>query len=44
MGRLENGELLKQARAAGFEVLLTGDRNLQHQQNLAYSGLFVVVW
>jgi hypothetical protein len=40
---LKNGELLRQARAAGFEVLLTGDRNLQHQQNLAYSGLFVVV-
>jgi hypothetical protein len=40
---LKNGELLKQARAAGFEVFVTGDRNLQHQQNLAHSGLFVVV-
>ena len=40
---LKNGELLKQARRAGFEVFVTGDRSLQHQQNLAYSGLFVVV-
>lgn len=39
----KNGELLKQARAAGFEVFVTGDRSLQHQQNLAHSGLFVVV-
>jgi predicted nuclease of predicted toxin-antitoxin system len=41
---LKNGELLKQARAAGFEVFVTGDRSLQHQQNLAQSGLLVVVF
>jgi hypothetical protein len=40
---LKNGELLKQAKAAGFEALLTADQNLEFQQNLANSGLFVVV-
>jgi predicted nuclease of predicted toxin-antitoxin system len=40
---LKNGELLKQARAAGFEIFLTGDQNLEFQQNLKNSGLFVVI-
>jgi Domain of unknown function (DUF5615) len=40
---LKNGELLKQARAAGFETFLTGDQNLEYQQNLKNSGLFVVI-
>ena len=40
---LKNGELLKQALSAGFEVLVTGDKNLEFQQNLRSSGLFVVV-
>jgi hypothetical protein len=40
---LKNGALLKQAREAGFEVFITGDKNLQAQQNLKVSGLFVVV-
>lgn len=40
---LKNGPLLKQAVAAGFEVLITGDKNLEFQQNLKASGLFVVV-
>jgi hypothetical protein len=40
---LKNGELLKQARAAGFEIFLTGDQNLEYQQNLKNSGLFVVI-
>jgi len=31
---LENGELLTAAEAAGFEVILTTDRNLRYQQNL----------
>jgi hypothetical protein len=30
----KNGELLTLAEAAGFEVLLTTDQNLLHQQNL----------
>ena len=31
---LTNGELLRVAEAAGFEVLLTADNNLAYQQNL----------
>ena len=30
-----NGELLRRAEAAGFEVFVTADRNLQYQQTLA---------
>ena len=33
--QLGNGELLTVAEAAGFEVLITTDRNLRYQQNLA---------
>ena len=32
---LRNGELLERASAEGFEVFLTADRSLEHQQNLA---------
>ena len=31
---LKNGELLFAAEAAGFEVLVTVDRSIPHQQNL----------
>lgn len=31
-GGLENGDLLRAAEAAGFEVFLTGDQNLAQQQ------------
>lgn len=40
---LQNGELLKRAEEADFEVFLTADQNLQFQQNLAGSSLAVVV-
>jgi len=40
---LGNGELLKQAEAAGFDVLLTTDKNLSYQQNLAGRRIAVVV-
>lgn len=40
---LKNGELLDAAEAAGFNVFVTGDRNLQFQQNLAERRLGVVV-
>jgi predicted nuclease of predicted toxin-antitoxin system len=30
---IKNGELLKLAEAAGFEVFVTADQNLQYQQN-----------
>jgi hypothetical protein len=40
---LRNGELLDAAEAAGFDVLVTTDRNLRYQQNLAGRQLAVVV-
>jgi hypothetical protein len=40
---LKNGDLLKQALAARFQVLVTGDKNLEFQQNLTASGLIVIV-
>ena len=39
----KNGELLALMAGAGFEVLLTVDQNLRHRQNLAASGVAVVV-
>ena len=41
--RLENGELLDQAQAAGFEVLITTDKNLRYQQNLQNRKIAIVV-
>jgi len=38
-----NGDLLRAMRAAGFGVLLTVDRNLVFQQNMAASGVAVIV-
>jgi hypothetical protein len=32
--RLSNGDLIAAAEAAGFDVLLTTDKNLRYQQNL----------
>ena len=32
--RLVNGELIAEAEAAGFEVLLTTDKNMRYQQNM----------
>ena len=40
---LENGELLARAEAAGFEALVTTDRNLKYQQNLAGRRIAIVV-
>ena len=40
---LKNGELLTVAEAAGFEVLLTTDKNIRYQQNLAGRRIAVVV-
>jgi hypothetical protein len=40
---LENGELLNQAEGAGFEVLVTTDKNLGYQQNLASRKIAIVV-
>ena len=40
---LTNGKLLDAAEAAGFEVLVTTDKNLADQQNLAIRRLAIVV-
>jgi hypothetical protein len=32
--RISNGELLKQAQTAAFDLLLTTDKRIQYQQNL----------
>jgi hypothetical protein len=40
---LKNGDLLAAAEADGFDVLLTTDRNLPYQQNLAGRKIAVVV-
>jgi hypothetical protein len=41
--KLSNGELIAEAERAGFDVLLTADKNIQYQQNLAGRRLAVVV-
>jgi len=40
---LRNGDLLVAAENAGFEVLVTADRNLSYQQNLKDRRLAIVV-
>lgn len=40
---VNNGELLRRAAAAEFDVLVTPDRNLEYQQNIPRAGLAVVV-
>jgi hypothetical protein len=41
--RISNGELLSNAEAAGFEVLLTTDKRIRYQQNLKDRKIAVVV-
>ena len=40
---VKNGELLRRATAAGFEVFVTPDRKLEYQQNIPQVGLAIVV-
>jgi hypothetical protein len=40
---LKNGQLLDAAEASGFEVLLTTDKNIRYQQNLARRRIAIVV-
>jgi hypothetical protein len=40
---LVNGELLRVAEQAGFDVLLTGDNNMAYQQNLKSRKIAIVV-
>ena len=39
---IQNGELLEKAITAGFEVLVTMDGNMVHQQNIARHAIAVV--
>jgi hypothetical protein len=41
--RISNGTLLKLAEDAGFHLLLTTDKNLRYQQNLADRKISIVV-
>jgi hypothetical protein len=41
--RLQNGELLYAAEAAAFDVLLTTDKNMRYQQNLADRKIAIIV-
>ena len=41
--KLKNGDLLRSAEGAGFEVLVTADKNLQLQQNLGTRRIAIVV-
>lgn len=39
---IQNGELLRKAIAAGFEVIVTMDGNMVHQQNIARYAIAVI--
>ena len=41
--QLENGELLDKAESAGFDIVVTADQNIRHQQNLTNRKLALVV-
>jgi hypothetical protein len=41
--RLSNGDLLDEAERAGFDVLLTADKNMRYQQNLRGRKIVIVV-
>ncbi|MBZ5489329.1 MAG: hypothetical protein LAO76_00170 [Acidobacteriia bacterium] len=43
LGRDTHGELLKVAEEAGFELLLTTDKNIRHQQNLTGRKIAILV-
>ena len=40
---LANGELLAAAEQAGYDVLITVDKNMPHEQNLRGRGISVIV-
>jgi hypothetical protein len=41
--QIKNGDLLKAAEAAGFDVMVTGDQNIRYQQNLMERKIALVV-
>ncbi len=42
-GHLKNGELMRAAEESSFDVLVTGDRTLVHEQNLVGRRMAIVV-
>jgi len=40
---LTNGDLVRAAEKAGFDVMLTADRSMRYQQNLALRRLAIIV-
>ena len=42
-GQVTNGELIRIAEEAGYHIMLTCDRNIQYQQNLAGRRISMVV-
>ena len=40
---LKNGELLREAEEAGYDLLLTSDKNIRYQQNLVGRRIAIVV-
>ena len=40
---LENGELIRRAEEDGYDVIVTTDQSMRHQQNLAGRRLAIVV-
>lgn len=40
---LSNGDLIEAAEQAGFDVLVTTDKNIRHQQNLSKRSIALVV-
>ena len=41
--RISNGDLLSKAESAGFDILLTTDKNVRYQQNLKGRTIAIVV-
>lgn len=41
--RLENGELIRKAEEAGFDVLVSTDKNIRYQQNLGGRKIALIV-
>jgi len=40
---VKNGELIAQAESAGFDALITVDKNLRYQQNIAGRKIAIIV-
>ena len=40
---LSNGNLLDRAEQEGYEIMITADQSMRHQQNLGRRGLAVIV-